>query len=404
MKIHVAIDRPSGRVPARVYDGWLEVIGWAAGEAAIDWLGLRLDEGPWQEAIYGGVRPDVAAVHPGLVHAARSGFRAFVPLPASGARPNCLEVQALAGGERHKVQVPFAFEVRPIALQPVAEHCVWCETPGTTQRTPHEHGPFRVFRCATCDYAYAGPWPSAADLAMVYAIEYWDHAPTGANLPSVSRDTAFVHDTFTQHGNGGRRALEVGCGQGTLLHGLHALGYQVTGQDLSHNAAREVEDALHIPIHRGALREAPAGTFDLIVSRHVLEHSTTPRQDLAWMQSRLAKAGVLLLVTPNWDSLAAELLDVAWEWFVPPIHLSYFTPRSLRHVLASSGLELLAMRTRQGDGADLRASLHAQLDYRSQRMPAGMQARLRAAADGTAIPGAAPAREQEVIAVLRRAP
>lgn len=407
--IKFSVDRPGRRVPARCYDGWLEVTGWAAGDHPVVDISLRLGSSDWVRAVHGGVRPDVEAAHPRLVHAGRSGFRAYVPMPLQSTASK-LEIVLSTSREKRSLDVPCHFETRHIALgdmPPVA--CRWCGVSGRTVATGQSHGPFLVFQCDACDYAFAGPWPSAADLASVYAIEYWDQSPTGADVVGISRDTAFVHDVITRHGNGGQSVLEVGCGQGTLLHGLHRLGMRVAGQDLATNAARTLEKKLGIPIWRGPLADAPPNRYDAIVSRHVLEHSVTPRADVAWMLGHLAPGGVLILITPNWRSLAAELLGVAWEWFVPPIHLSYFSPRSIRHLQDAFGLQLLDLHTRDGDAAPLGETLQTQIDYAAQAMSEVTRQRMQAAirANQEAIPVDRAERThligQELIAILKPA-
>ena len=91
-----------------------------------------------------------------------------------------------------------------------------------------QHGPFQLVACTACDFAFAEPLPAADDLARIYEIEYWQSAVAGPDVVGVSADTDFVARLISEFGNGGKRILEVGCGQGTLLHGLMQLGYQVT--------------------------------------------------------------------------------------------------------------------------------------------------------------------------------
>ena len=131
---------------------------------------------------------------------------------------------------------------------------------------------------------------------------------------------------------------------------------------------------------------------------------------LVWTDPRhhLALGGIIVLLTPNRRSLAAELLGSSWEWFVPPIHVGYFSPRSLQCVGDVADLELLLLTTREGDGAPLLPSLHTLAAYEQDHLPAWHRQRIRdviAATDGgvetlMAAGGGAAGLGQEIIAVL----
>lgn len=416
MQIHLAIDRPRPGVPVRSYSGWLEVTGWAAAAQPISAIEVRVPDGAWQRAIYGQPRPDVAKAHPRLAHSGRSGFRAFVPLGGQ-ADVRRLEVRAVAGTSSKEVDVAVTSEVRRIDLagyrgKPLLEEpCPWCNNAGALRRTDQGHGPFLVVGCETCDFSFAGPWPAAADLVQVYEIEYWANAPSGPDVLCASADTEFIAAWFTKFGNGGKRVLEVGCGQGTLLYGLRQGGFEVTGQDLAQNAARTLERVHGVPIWRQPLSLLPDHRWDCIVTRHVIEHSVTPRADLRWMRDHLNPGGVLALLTPNWRSLAAELLGTSWEWFVPPVHVGYFSARSLAFLQEAAGLEICALTTREGDGAPFIESVQTHLDYEGPRLTESVRRRceaLIAGATNAATPGpwlrAAAAPDylgQEIVAVFK---
>ena len=43
-------------------------------------------------------------------------------------------------------------------------------------------------------------------------------------------------------------------------------------------------------------------------------------------------------------------MGASWEWFVPPDHLSYFSPPSLAMLAFTEGFNSLLIDTRKGDG------------------------------------------------------
>jgi SAM-dependent methyltransferase len=101
------------------------------------------------------------------------------------------------------------------------------------------------------------------------------------------------------------RIADLGCGTGTLSVLLAAEGYDVAGIDLSpemivrakakaagHDATFAVGDA--------ADPELPAGSFDVVLSRHVLWALPDPAAGLARWVRLLAPGGRLLLVEGRW--------------------------------------------------------------------------------------------------------
>ncbi|MCA8975175.1 MAG: class I SAM-dependent methyltransferase [Planctomycetes bacterium] len=409
MKKLIAIDRPRAGVPVRSYDGWLEVSGWAAAGEPVRDIRVRFGDGAWARAVHCQPRPDVLAAYPKLPGAARSGFQAFVE--TAGDRSE-LEVVVTCGskGTTYGQTARISSEVREIEVaDTTAAPCAWCGAEGRRLDEAVARGPFRLVTCPRCDFGLAEPLPAAHALGAIYETEYWDHAPLGPDVLSPSADTELVCGFLDRFGNGGRRVLEVGCGQGTLLFGLHQRGLDVRGQDLSSNSARALEQSRGVRIWRQPITSiATDERFDCILTRHVIEHSITPRLDFDWMRDHLAPGGILVLWTPNRRSLAAEILGSTWEWFVPPIHVGYFSSRSLRCIADVAGLRLRHLTTREGDGAPLLPSLRAFMDYEGELLPEWQRRRCLDLVSGAgggfesmmAAGGAAAGLGQELIAVL----
>jgi 2-polyprenyl-3-methyl-5-hydroxy-6-metoxy-1,4-benzoquinol methylase len=99
---------------------------------------------------------------------------------------------------------------------------------------------------------------------------------------------------------GCRRALDVGCGEGTLTRQLRRTVPCVTGIDLdpaSVDAARGHPEAGDIEYVEGDLLAAPFSpeSFDLIAAVASLHHMDTPAA-LARMSALLAPGGILVVV------------------------------------------------------------------------------------------------------------
>jgi SAM-dependent methyltransferase len=140
------------------------------------------------------------------------------------------------------------------------------------------------------------------------------------------------------------RVLEIGAGEGALLARLAELGFGAELHALEVTpAAVEVIRARGIP--RFAQADAfdgyavPHGdhAFDLAILSHVVEHLEHPR---ALLREAARVARHVFVEVP---------LEDTWRLprdFVPDAvgHLNFYSPRSLRHLVQSCGLEVLCER------------------------------------------------------------
>jgi ubiquinone/menaquinone biosynthesis C-methylase UbiE len=105
-------------------------------------------------------------------------------------------------------------------------------------------------------------------------------------------------------------ALDVGCGTGFLSLQLAKLGHRVTGIDLAGAmlaTARNKAAALGLTVDfRSADAEAPdlpAGSFDLIIERHVLWTLPHPAAALDSWRQLLRRSGRLVLIEGQWEGM-----------------------------------------------------------------------------------------------------
>jgi SAM-dependent methyltransferase len=90
-----------------------------------------------------------------------------------------------------------------------------------------------------------------------------------------------------------------------------------------------------LPCRNLPVEEAPRGeTFDLVYLNHVLEHLFDPARAIELAAGLVRRGGHLYVAVPNlWNECAAQAIH-----YVP--HLSIFTERSLRRLLAAHGFQV----------------------------------------------------------------
>lgn len=178
--------------------------------------------------------------------------------------------------------------------------------------------------------------------------KYWSPAgycPEG-HLPHA------VQEILNTHIQTGSRCLDVGCGDGSSV-GPWLLARKCTymGVDISQNAiqkaassglqAKLIKDASSLPF--------PDDSFDAALCLEVLEHLFEPHLALAEMLRVLKPGGVLVTTVPNvaywrrrldlallgrWNPIGDDL-SVEQPWRDP--HIRFFTPPSLKRLIASTG-------------------------------------------------------------------
>lgn len=215
-------------------------------------------------------------------------------------------------------------------------------------------GRFEVRRCLNCDLEQLFPVPTPAKLKSLYESHYNFGGETGTLYTRwrerflfsfVSRLWARVDGDISfhlRHGSG--RLLDIGCNEGRGLRLYARNGFQVTGLELSETAAA-VARKTGFAVHTSLLDEfSPATLYDVAVLSNVLEHSLNPREMLREVHRILASGGHVWISTPNSRSWLRSVFGRFWiNWHVP-FHIAYFSPNSLRNVLAVAGYENIEIR------------------------------------------------------------
>lgn len=195
---------------------------------------------------------------------------------------------------------------------------------------------FGLRRCSVCEFVFT--WPRPADLERYYPAFYRRYGRRSAGL--LQRLQQRRARRWIRERAAPGRCLEIGCGDGWVLAAIRDRGWTVVGLERSPESARPAREIHRLPVAVGpleAIREA--GTFDLIVLHHVLEHLPDPLAVLRACAKRLAPGGRLILAVPNFASWQRRFAGPYWVHLDVPRHLGHFTPHSLAEALRRAGLQ-----------------------------------------------------------------
>lgn len=135
------------------------------------------------------------------------------------------------------------------------------------------------------------------------------------------------------------KILDVGCGQGTLIHRLRTAGYGgVEGCDP--HVAATLRYANGLVVHKKTLGEM-SGVWDLITFHHSLEHMPDPIEVLREARARLSPGGKVLVRVPTVSSQAWLDYGTNWVQLDAPRHLYLLSRAGLDLAAKAAGLRLL---------------------------------------------------------------
>jgi SAM-dependent methyltransferase len=194
------------------------------------------------------------------------------------------------------------------------------------------------------------PRPTAEQLATAYDASYYGRGETkfggvAARFIRQCRRAKAARLAKRLPSNG--VVLDVGCGDGSFLSELGALGiFELHGIELDGPAARRAQRNPRIHLHSGDLLEAGYSReqFDLVSCFHVFEHLAEPQKALAVLYEIVKPGGSVVLSFPNGSSMQAGLFKGEWLHLDPPRHLFLLDPQSAEREFRRAGFSVVGRR------------------------------------------------------------
>jgi SAM-dependent methyltransferase len=169
------------------------------------------------------------------------------------------------------------------------------------------------------------PVPTEAELQRYYNTEYSVPCSTAyyRHYEGISRELLSVIEA---HAKTRGTLLEIGCSHGAFLLPARAAGWQVTGIEISAEAASNAR-AHGLEVVTGTLEQCGSalGTFDCIVAWYVIEHLVDVDLFLDNIKHHLKPGGLLALRTANACALVARTIPQYWQWIDAPAHVRLFS-------------------------------------------------------------------------------
>lgn len=208
---------------------------------------------------------------------------------------------------------------------------------------------YPIVRCDECSLVFSNPQVDESVVLEEYreggSNDLWVDVLTSPRQLELDRAKfEEILDELEPH-RGEGRVLDVGTSIGLFLRLGLDRGWTGRGTEFGRRALAYARDELNVPVDDSPIEQID-GPYDVVTVLSVLEHVNRPREFLRQVSRLLAPGGATYLIVPNVDSLATRVLHERAATFDGRNHLLYFSPATLRDLLAREGFDVVAMRTR----------------------------------------------------------
>lgn len=226
-------------------------------------------------------------------------------------------------------------------------HCPVCESINLQLKFPLTKEN-KIYRCLNCTTQFLFPQLDDESLNKLYSESYYkawglkgqeDNGP----LKKMKIATFDLRLNLIQKYKPNGKILDVGCATGYFLEAAQKRGFECSGVEFSEyssNIAKQKfgnSTIFHGTIEDCGFREKD---FDVIAMSDLIEHVRNPLQTLKKAKALLKEDGIIMIITPNTDSLSNKLMKRRWTHYKPE-HFFYFNKHSMNHLAHMLGLNLM---------------------------------------------------------------
>lgn len=217
---------------------------------------------------------------------------------------------------------------------------------------------FSIVQCRSCRFVYVNPRVENIQLSSIYRYNYFKNKDYG--YIGYEQEKRLREKNFERWLNDAEsfipkqtpiNSLDVGCAAGYCLELMQKKGWKVKGLELDQEMCKDLQQAGFEISETTIEAFETTGKFSVITLFDVIEH--IPGIDSAFkkLRSLLTDDGIIILVTPDYNSFQRKLMGKSWFQFKPIEHIQYFDLRSLKSFANRNGLEII-YKSKSGQYAD----------------------------------------------------
>ncbi len=202
---------------------------------------------------------------------------------------------------------------------------------------------FNIVRCQRCELVYINPRFEPSEIRDFYGEDYFIFEDI-KHVRQIKYAVEALKD-INRFKKGGR-LLDIGSAKGTFLFVARKCGFEVYGLEISKFAAEFTHKVFDIETKIGTLEVAnyPENHFDVVTMFDVIEHVQDPLNTMLEVNKSLKENGIVILETPNVESLYSKFRGKAWPGY-GKFHLYNFSYNTLIRLLKEAGFEIISQNS-----------------------------------------------------------
>lgn len=277
----------------------------------------------------------------------------FISMDLSSMRPQSF-LQTILNRQKNNVET-----VNKNNGWKLREECPVCQS---TQKTfQFEKLGFELYQCNNCNTAFFNQIP--VNTNDIYSAAHTIDDAQKAYLSNKDyRKVRFANERveliegYLKNGIKGTNVLDVGCGTGWFLEVAKANGANCFGVELGKDLADYTSEQLDIKVWNCDLSEVETDIrFDVITMFDLIEHVVSPVQLIIEAKELLREDGIIVIFTPQFDSLAIQTMKHKSNLIMPAEHLSYFTEKTVKKLAELTNMNIEYYVTKGIDLGDLKS-------------------------------------------------
>jgi 2-polyprenyl-3-methyl-5-hydroxy-6-metoxy-1,4-benzoquinol methylase len=210
---------------------------------------------------------------------------------------------------------------------------------------------YLLLSCGSCDHVYLDYTPLPDHVATIYSDDYFEGGKAG--YPDYIQEESlhikgaqFYSNVISELAAPGHM-LDIGCAAGFLLKAFQDRGWKVQGVEPNLKMARYGRDRFGFDVTATSFESyISKNEYDLITMIQVIAHFYDVRKCIEKTTHLLKRNGLLLIETWDKDSLTAKIMGKEWHEYSPPSVTNWFTPSTLKMLMAQHGLKHLKYHRR----------------------------------------------------------
>ena len=204
------------------------------------------------------------------------------------------------------------------------------------------HG-YKILQCLECTLVYANVTKN--DIENAYEEGYYRNVypdyESDRNIHLMNND--ILLDQIDKYFSPGT-LLEIGSAFGFFIESATRRGWKTSGYENSKYASHIAQVRYQQNVRNEDFLNADIDKpVDIVCLFDTIEHLLRPSIYIEKISKILPQGGGLIVTTGDIDSLISRVLRRRWRMVVPPLHLYYYSPKTISRLLEKYGFEIVSI-------------------------------------------------------------